>query len=459
MEYDFTFVIPVFNSAQFLNKCISSILNQQYNIEKLQIILINDGSTDGSLEICNKYAKSRNNILVIDQYNQGVSVARNNGIRQAKGKYIIFLDSDDFIDDNLCKEVFKFFEKNYNKIDVVVYPLVNYKNGKLTGHFRYSNLYSKNNRIYNIDENPELIQTTINVCIKNEPSNQIYFDDSMKFSEDEKFATQIIMKRKKFGFCPKANYYYRKNVNSCTSNYFITEDQFNSYCTYYSILLNEYNDQRYIKNLFLNTFRWRLEQSKLFPNDADNKERYLKTIKLLLDKIDIEDVFSLSYLKPQIIMAILELKKIDYKIYQEKNKNIIECCNKKFYFENKCTVIIDKLLYDRHPIIRGKVDTLFLDNEILNKKNSDNLINFVKRPMYEDSFISKVSLYAFECNVMQFNSDIDLSYLSPQIEFKIKNKSYRLRYKVYYRGSKIIVTRMNILDILKKVAAKLRRKK
>lgn len=90
----FTIVIPVFNVIEYLSQCVQSVLSQEfYNYE---IILVDDGSTDGSGERCDELARHDNRIRVIHQENQGLSAARNTGICAAGGKYVIFLDSDDY---------------------------------------------------------------------------------------------------------------------------------------------------------------------------------------------------------------------------------------------------------------------------------------------------------------------------------------------------------------------------
>ncbi len=90
-----TVVVPCYNNEKYLPKCIESILNQTYS--NLEIILVNDGSTDNSIAVINEYAKKDKRIVVIDQKNQGVSVARNTAIDIAKGEYLSFVDSDDII--------------------------------------------------------------------------------------------------------------------------------------------------------------------------------------------------------------------------------------------------------------------------------------------------------------------------------------------------------------------------
>ena len=86
-------IVPVYNAEKYLDRCIQSIINQKY--KELEIILVDDGSKDRSLEICNSYEKKDNRINVIHKENAGVSAARNTGIKKARGTYLAFLDDDD----------------------------------------------------------------------------------------------------------------------------------------------------------------------------------------------------------------------------------------------------------------------------------------------------------------------------------------------------------------------------
>ena len=105
MEVSISVIVPVYNVEQYLARCLDSIVNQSF--KNLEIICINDGSTDNSLEILKNYAAKDPRILIIDQENKGQAAARNEGLKSAHGKYIGFVDSDDWIDPN-------FFEMLYN---------------------------------------------------------------------------------------------------------------------------------------------------------------------------------------------------------------------------------------------------------------------------------------------------------------------------------------------------------
>ena len=103
-------VVPVFNVEDYLCACIESIINQSFR--DLEIILVNDGSTDSSLDICNTFSARDQRITVINQKNTGLSGARNSGIKAARGEYILFVDSDDFIENTLHEITEKLNQKD-----------------------------------------------------------------------------------------------------------------------------------------------------------------------------------------------------------------------------------------------------------------------------------------------------------------------------------------------------------
>ncbi len=99
-------IIPVYNAQEGIKQCMDSLLNQSFT--DFEIILLNDGSTDNSLEVIKKYAADNDFIRVIDKENEGVAKTRNKGIQLANGKYIVFIDNDDFVDSD-------YLERFYNE--------------------------------------------------------------------------------------------------------------------------------------------------------------------------------------------------------------------------------------------------------------------------------------------------------------------------------------------------------
>lgn len=98
-------IVPVYNVEDYLPKCLQSLDHQGLDAEGFEVILVNDGSTDGSLRICEDFAKTHKNVRLLNQSNQGVAAARNKGIDAANGEYVIFVDSDDFLADNGLKQI------------------------------------------------------------------------------------------------------------------------------------------------------------------------------------------------------------------------------------------------------------------------------------------------------------------------------------------------------------------
>ncbi len=106
-----TIIIPVYNSAEYIGKCIESILNQTYH--DYDILIVNDGSKDNSQQIINEYKeKYPNKITAIEQENKGVARTRNESIKRATGKYIMFMDNDDYLDKDYIETFVKEIEKD-----------------------------------------------------------------------------------------------------------------------------------------------------------------------------------------------------------------------------------------------------------------------------------------------------------------------------------------------------------
>lgn len=187
-------VILVYNSERYLEECITSVINQSY--KNLEIILVNDGSTDKSLRIYNSFAKKDSRIIVESQSNQGPGSARNCGVRKSSGNFVTFVDSDDFISPSFIESHMN--QIITNNIQLTVSGIKIFSNSKLLGEFNYykdiinqrsnsivkdyleimavnkANVYfgSNNNKIYN------------NNIIK---ENNIVFNGNTIYAEDFEF--------------------------------------------------------------------------------------------------------------------------------------------------------------------------------------------------------------------------------------------------------------------------------
>jgi glycosyltransferase involved in cell wall biosynthesis len=132
----FSIIVPIYNVEDYLQRCIESLINQSYR--NIEIILVNDGSPDKCPQICDNYANNDNRIRVIHKKNGGLSDARNFGLKEAKGEYVIFVDSDDYIEIATCEEINKIISK-VSIVDIVASNL-KIKTNKGFKKFVYSSI-------------------------------------------------------------------------------------------------------------------------------------------------------------------------------------------------------------------------------------------------------------------------------------------------------------------------------
>ena len=129
-------IVPVYNTEAFLERCLQSLLRQGLAEDEFEIILVNDGSTDGSLQICEKYSKIHDNIRIISQANGGIGAARNTGMSLARGEYVCFVDSDDDLSENGLSEMITYCDSEVDAIRFwcrIVHPHTKDENVKEDG--------------------------------------------------------------------------------------------------------------------------------------------------------------------------------------------------------------------------------------------------------------------------------------------------------------------------------------
>lgn len=153
-------IIPIYNVEKYLEKCIHSILNQTY--KNLEIILVDDGSPDRCGEICDQYAKKDGRIIVLHQKNRGLGAARNAGIAIASGKYLLFIDSDDYVDAELAEKTVKLAEDE--NADIVIFDYLAVE--EETGREDLKGFKLRKNEIFSLREQPEALLITPSACNK-----------------------------------------------------------------------------------------------------------------------------------------------------------------------------------------------------------------------------------------------------------------------------------------------------
>ncbi|MBR1803014.1 MAG: glycosyltransferase family 2 protein [Clostridia bacterium] len=221
-----TVIIPVYNVESYLKECIESVMAQTF--QNLEIILIDDGSTDNSGKICNEYEKKDQRIKVFHQENKGLSGARNTGLRNATGKYIMFIDSDDKFENNACEVMYREIEKtdadyiigNYINMDddgtkweKPVFFLEKYQEMKLSIKDYEKSFYLMNSSVWNkIFRKSFLDQLGVE------------FEERIP-AEDAVFTTYCFIKSNRVFYIPTVIYQYRQRYtnsisNNCSKKYF-----------------------------------------------------------------------------------------------------------------------------------------------------------------------------------------------------------------------------------------------
>ena len=204
MEELISIIVPVYNAEKYLNKCIKSIINQTY--KKLEIILIDDGSTDNSGKIIDKWQKEDSRIIVIHKENEGFSEARNIGIIKSKGKYLSFIDNDDYIEVDFIESLYKSIIQNDSQIAAGGYIYETYTKQEIR--------YAREIYIENAEETLKRMFTTkdISICIWDKLYKRELFDNIKfpigKIHTDFKVLYQLVSKSNKISHINKAGYHY-----------------------------------------------------------------------------------------------------------------------------------------------------------------------------------------------------------------------------------------------------------
>lgn len=196
-------IVPCYNVEKYISECLDSILKQK--LKEIEIICINDGSTDDTLEIINSYKEKYSNIKIINQSNQGISIARNIGMKYAKGKYIYFVDSDDCLANNNSLSLL-YDEAEKNKLDVLFFSFENFSdNEEIRKKYKKHFLGKKRNEVlsevltgkemlnYFINTNQYYVTVWIQLVRKDFLlSNEIKFCDGIIY-EDNLYTLELLL--------------------------------------------------------------------------------------------------------------------------------------------------------------------------------------------------------------------------------------------------------------------------
>jgi glycosyltransferase involved in cell wall biosynthesis len=216
MNIKISVIIPVYNSEQYIKNCLDSIVNQSYN--NIEIIIVNDGSTDSSLSICKSYAKKDDRIIILDKENKGQASARNLGLESATGDLISFVDSDDAISTDLFLENIEIYKSN-TLIDVIQFPVYyNYMSKNAILRKIEKKMISSKELLYDELINKKMMSWIIcDKLFKKEVFENLRFPNGMIY-EDNFLIIDILSRINYFYYSDKGVYYYYMREKSTTNS-------------------------------------------------------------------------------------------------------------------------------------------------------------------------------------------------------------------------------------------------
>lgn len=324
-------IIPVYNTSKYLKKCLDSVLNQ--SLKEIEVICVNDGSTDNSLKILKEFAQQDTRIKIINKCNGGLTTARNEGIKKATGEYCLNIDSDDWIEKDYFETLYKrakrenldmvisdiIFDYEYENVILVKKDLLNIKEDRiLTGEEYLKKFFSENFYGY-----------TWNKLIKKEiyEKYKIEYDEEIFLFEDVEVISKLALHMKRIGKINTAYYHYVQGKNNGSrnirfKNYLDIKRCFEEVEKYY--LKNNVNKE--IMELLKFREEYSLIKNLLFSFYEEDKKYYENVNKVLL-KIEtikkynefIEGKSLKLFFKLEKKVKVLEAKVIIFKII----KNLI----------------------------------------------------------------------------------------------------------------------------------------
>lgn len=472
-KYKFSVIIPIYNVEKYLEETILSVIKQTINFKKnIQIILVNDGSPDNSEKICLKYKdKYPENIVYIKQKNAGVSVARNNGKKYAQGKYINFLDSDDTWEKDVFEKVYKFFEKNYNIIDMVACRMKFF--GEINGFKHALDYKFEKDSIVNIKEDYTKIQlSSASAFFKNDVIQNYEFDETLKYAEDAKLIAKLLLNKEKYGILKTAVYNYRRRDDNTSAIQTSTTNKawYNQTIERCYEEVFNYSKQKYERVIpyfqyqVMYDLQWRLAVPFDNTLGETEKDKYINSLKNLLMQIDDTIICEQKKMVGETKIYALSLK------YNNDIKKDFVCINKKLFFNNirianlynNYLMIIRNLdIEDETLKIEGQITCILPENDydIYFEDNNGNkyYLEYYKMNHKKRYGIDRVILEprGFRINIPLNNIKYIkaiLYYKKEDIELKLNfeayaklNKTYR--YSYYTKNDYMIISQRNIIKI------------
>ncbi|MGB5920002.1 glycosyltransferase [Arcobacter sp.] len=340
-------IVPIYNVEIYLEKCLDSVINQ--TMKDIEIILVNDGSTDNSFKIIHEYTKKDSRIIVINQENKGLGEARNSGIKEANSKYLSFIDSDDFIEDTMLEELYNIAEKENSDIVKCRYSRIN-EDSTPTNQFSKKVTSNFNKTYFKDILSLKYPSVAWNALYKKElfSKNNLKFPDM--YYEDIAFIFKLFFFSKSVTFSNSVLYNWRIREGSITRS--INNKQIDDIFSIFDITYNFLNDyncyKQYKKEFIIRCFK-RINLLVKRTKEFSNKNSLPKYYKYIHKKIKTSPYLqkkNLEFIKNNDLTSYLKyLENISIiNSYQKQSPNKLY---KKDILGIKQNLLIDTLLKDK----------------------------------------------------------------------------------------------------------------
>lgn len=311
----FSIIIPVYNSSKYIEKCIDSILRQKF--VDFEVILIDDGSTDDSVEIISKYLKKYSFLKLIRQRNNGVSAARNRGLKNAKGKYVLFMDSDDYWINETMPKLYRLLLSN-ESVDILFFNYLESSNQSQITHAVLSKFLKKrmsqNIAIESVLSNKGYLGYCWNKVFKKSSIQNYRFDESVTYLEDMLFNVSCILNVNEIMSIDDCLYAYNLRSDSVV-NIFKPKNMtfFNSLDKVGEIIPDKFHDAIVIKRKFAyiefaSKFIFKNQKEyKFFKNKFDQEKKIFRLKRFGLGK---QELITLSFGNINFTVSVIVLQLI-----------------------------------------------------------------------------------------------------------------------------------------------------
>ncbi len=317
-QYKFSIVMAIYNMEDYLENTIQCLINQTIGFKKnVQLVMVNDGSADSSHEICEKY-KNRypDNIIYINKENGGVSSARNAGLEVVTGEYVNFLDADDALTEETLENVYNFFKKHHDEVDLVSVPLV-YFEAKEGNHLL--NYKFKETRVIDIMKEPDCFQMSISSSfVKREEMVKYRFNPNLKYGEDAELVNKIILNCGKYGVVKEAAYLYRFRASdsSAMQRAKKSKAQYLDVLKYLHLELIDVCKKKYgevipyLQQVIMYETVWKIIIRKVGEDTLTDEEKkeFLEIYKNIIQNVDDTVIYGNTHVTINYILYILSLK-------------------------------------------------------------------------------------------------------------------------------------------------------